>query len=96
MFTPTQTDDYKVFGSEDFNVCMLENLILPPSVKIVLDNQELSPIKSGSFVYGTKDANGEIDVPNGTDAKIVLIRKRGIFLTEKNTPIKQKHSYSHI
>ena len=50
MFTPTQTDDYKVFGSEDFNVCMLENLILPPSVKIVLDNQELSPIKSGSFV----------------------------------------------
>lgn len=31
--------------------------------------------KSGSFVYGTKDANGEIDVPNGTDAKIVLNTK---------------------
>ena len=56
MSTPTQTDDYKVFGSEDFNVCMLENLILPPSVKIVLDNQELSPIKSGSFVYDYPEA----------------------------------------
>lgn len=26
----------------------------------------------GSFVYGTKDADGSIDVPNGTDAKIAL------------------------
>lgn len=33
--------------------------------------------EAGSFVYGTKDANGDIDVPNGTDAKIVLNTNEG-------------------
>lgn len=31
--------------------------------------------ESGHCVYGTKDADGKIDVPNGTDAKIVLNTK---------------------
>lgn len=33
----------------------------------VVEDEEI-----GSFVYGSKDASGDIDVPNGTDAKIVL------------------------
>lgn len=33
--------------------------------------------EEGSFVYGTKDAKGNIDIPNGTDAKITLNTTEG-------------------
>lgn len=57
------------------------------SLKVEFSNKELANAlgfsgvvedeKTGSFVYGTKDADGKIDVPNGTDAKIVLNTTKG-------------------
>ena len=57
------------------------------SLKVEFSNKELADAlgfssvvedeKTGSFVYGTKDADGKIDVPNGTDVKIVLNTTKG-------------------
>ena len=55
-FMPTTTNDYHVYGSSDFTVCMLENFIIPPTVRVIHNEQRLSSKVNGEYIFDYPEA----------------------------------------
>ncbi|MBR5539338.1 MAG: hypothetical protein IKU61_05505 [Clostridia bacterium] len=68
-FSPTETDRYAVFGSDAYTVCMLENFLERPSVKVMYKNKELKALEGEDFIFDFPEPKlhtVNISVPNNS------------------------------
>lgn len=67
-FSPEATDRYTVFGSDEYTVCMLENLLDRPTVKVTFDGTVLVAEEGENFIFDypeKKLRTVSITAPNG-------------------------------
>jgi len=76
-FSPEVTDRYAVFGSEEYTVCMLENLLDRPTVKVTFNGAALAAEEGEHFIFDYPEKKlHTVNITAPSDAYVFLDGRR--------------------